>query len=490
MTNQNSNRSKIDFDALARQSLTAHGFQPAFSPAVGQQLAELKSHPPSVQPTADARDLRSLLWSSIDNDTSRDLDQIEYVEQLPNGDIRVMIGVADVDAFVRKGTPIDEHASSQTSTLYTGVAIFPMIPEELSTGTTSLLEGQDRLAIVVQYDAGSDGHIHETSIYRAVVNNKAQLAYPSIGAWLEDRGEAPPKVATSPELQAQLKLQNKAAQALRAERYRHGALTIEGNEVQPITKQGEIVGIEDHEKNRATELIEDFMIAANEVVARFLLDVPSIRRIVETPKRWDRIVALASESGTTLPAEPDSKALNDFMTARQAADPDHFADLSLAIVKLMGPGEYVLEKPGETMQGHFGLAVRDYAHSTAPNRRYANVITQRLIKAKLANLAQPYSADELESIAKHLTEREDAARKVEREMSKRLTAIAMVHHIGEQYDGIVTGVNEHGTFVRVLKPHMEGLLIQGRQGADVGDRLHVKLVSADPQKGYIDFTKA
>lgn len=490
MTNQNSNHSKIDFEALAKQSLAAHGFKPGFGPEVEQQLGELRAHPPAVQASDVIRDMRKLLWSSIDNDTSRDLDQLEYAEQLPNGDIRVYIAVADVDAYVAKGTPIDKHAADQTSTLYTGVTIFPMIPEELSTGETSLLENQDRLAIVVQYDVTCGGEIHDSSIYRAVVNNKAQLAYPSVGAWLEGRGEAPPKVAASAELQAQLKLQDKAAQCLRAERYEHGALTIEGNEVQPITKKGEIIGIEDHEKNRATELIEDFMIAANETVAEFLLDVPSIRRIVKTPKRWDRIGALAAESGTKLPAEPDSKALNDFLTARLAADPDHFADISLAVVKLMGPGEYILEKPGETMEGHFGLAVRDYAHSTAPNRRFADVITQRLIKAKLAHTAQPYSADELDAIAKHLTEREDATRKVEREMSKRLTAIAMVHHIGEVYDGIVTGVNEHGTFVRVLKPHMEGLLIQGQHGADVGDRLRAKLVSADPQRGYIDFTRA
>jgi VacB/RNase II family 3'-5' exoribonuclease len=490
MPNQNSNHSHIDFEALAKQSLTAHGFKPEFGPEVEQQLAELRAHPPAVQASNEIRDMRKLLWSSIDNDTSRDLDQLEYAEQLPNGDIRVYIAVADVDAYVAKGTPIDEHASAQTSTLYTGVTIFPMIPEELSTGETSLLENQDRLAIVVQYDVTCGGEIHDSSIYRAVVNNKAQLAYPSVGAWLEGRGEAPPKVAASPELQAQLKLQDKAAQCLRAERYEHGALTIEGNEVQPVTKKGEIIGIEDHEKNRATELIEDFMIAANQTVAEFLLDVPSIRRIVKTPKRWDRIVTLAAESGTKLPAEPDSKALNDFLTERLAADPDHFADISLAVVKLMGPGEYVLEKPGETMEGHFGLAVRDYAHSTAPNRRYADVITQRLIKARLAHTPQPYSADELEIIAKHLTEREDATRKVEREMAKRLTAIAMVHHIGEVYDGIVTGVNEHGTFVRVLKPHMEGLLIHGQQGADVGDRLRAKLVSADPQRGYIDFTRA
>jgi exoribonuclease-2 len=490
MNNQNSNHSKIDFEAIAKQSLAAHGFKPGFGPEVEQQLADLRAHPPAVQASNDVRDMRKLLWSSIDNDTSRDLDQIEYAEQLPNGDIRVYIGVADVDAYVPKGTPIDEHAAGQTSTLYTGVTIFPMIPEELSTGETSLLENQDRLAIVVQYDAASNGDIHGSSIYRAVVNNKAQLAYPSIGAWLEGRGEAPPKVAASPELQAQLKLQDTAAQNLRAQRYVHGALTIEGNEVQPITKQGDIVGIEDHEKNRATELIEDFMIAANGTVARYLLDVPSIRRIVRIPKRWDRIVALAAESGTKLPAEPDSKALNDFLCERQKTDPDHFADISLAVVKLMGPGEYVLEKPGETLEGHFGLAVRDYAHSTAPNRRYADIITQRLLKAKLAHTSQPYSADELDTIAKHLTEREDAARKVEREMAKRLTAIAMVHHIGEVYDGIVTGVNEHGTFVRVLKPHMEGLLIRGQDGADVGDRLRAKLVSADPQRGYIDFTRA
>jgi len=489
MNNQGSNHSHLDFEALARQSLIAHGFKPGFDATVEPQLAKLRAHPPVLDSGAGVRDMRSLLWSSIDNDTSRDLDQIEYAEKLPSGDIRVYIGVADVDAYVPKGSPIDVEANEQTSTLYTGVAIFPMIPEELSTGMTSLLEQQDRLAIVVQYDVGADGHIHEPTIYRAMVNNKAQLAYPAVGAWLENRGEAPAKVAVSSELQAQIKLQDEAAQNLRAERYSHGALTIEGNEVQAVTKQGDIVDIQDHEKNRATELIEDFMIAANEVVARFLLDVPSIRRIVKTPKRWDRIVQLAAESGTKLPVDPDSKALNDFLCARQKADPDHFADLSLAVVKLMGPGEYVLEKPNDNMEGHFGLAVRDYAHSTAPNRRYADVITQRLLKAKLAHQPQPYTAAELDVIAQHLTERENAARKVEREMSKRLTAIAMVHHIGDVYDGIITGVNEHGTFVRVLKPHMEGLLIHGQQGADVGDRMRVKLVSADPEKGYIDFTR-
>lgn len=488
---RNSASSHLDLKAMAQQSLAEHGFEEGFKPEVEQQLAALRAHPPVVQASAEVRDLRSLLWSSIDNDTSRDLDQIEVAEQLPNGDIKVLVGIADVDAYVPKGSPIDLHAASQTATLYTGVQIFPMLPEELSTGATSLLEGQDRLAVIIEYEAGSDGHIHRTNIYRATVNNKAQLAYPSVGAWLEDRGEAPPKVAASAALQAQLRLQDQAAQALRAERYRHGALAIESTEVQPVMDhQQEVVGIVDHEKNRATELIEDFMVAANEVVARFLLNVPSIRRIVRTPKRWDRIVSVAAGLGTTLPAAPDSKALNDFLEKQKAADPDHFADLSLAVVKLMGPGEYILEKPGDTLQGHFGLAVDDYTHSTAPNRRFPDIVTQRLVKAVLAKQSQPYSSDELEQIAQHCTERENEARKVEREMSKRLTAIAMVHHIGENFDGIVTGVTPKGTFVRVLKPHMEGLLVHGQQGADVGEKLGVKLISADPQRGYIDFAKA
>jgi VacB/RNase II family 3'-5' exoribonuclease len=488
--NQTSGNSHPDLKELARGSMAAHGFEVGFKPEVDQQLATLRTNPPAVSATSDLRDLRSLLWSSIDNDTSRDLDQIEYAEQLPNGDIKVLVGIADVDAYVTKGTPIDEHAEAQTSSVYSGVQIFPMLPEELSTGLTSLLENQDRLAIVIEYEVGSDGHIHGTNIYRALVNNKAQLAYPSVGAWLENRSAAPPKVAASADLQAQLKLQDKAAQALREERYRHGALDIDSTEVQPVMDQQTVVSIENHEKNRATELIEDFMIAANEVVARFLINVPSIRRIVRTPKRWDRIVALAAEKGVTLPTEPDSKALNDFLEKQKATDPDHFADISLAVVKLMGPGEYVLEKPGDTLQGHFGLAVQDYTHSTAPNRRFPDIVTQRLVKAVLAKTAQPYSAEELDQIAQHCTERENAAQKVEREMTKRVTAVAMAHHIGEQYSGIVTGVTQHGTFVRVMQPHMEGLLIRGQQGADVGAKLNLKLVSADPQKGYIDFAKA
>lgn len=488
--NHKSGPENVDLHQAARQSMIAHGFAPDFGPEVAKQLEDLKAKPPVVSASKDVRDLRALLWSSIDNDTSKDLDQIEVAEKRPDGTVRIMVGVADVDAYVPKGSPIDVHAAAQTTTVYTGVQIFPMLPETLSTGDTSLLEGQDRLAIVVQYDVTADGHLGATDVFRALVNNKAQLAYNSVGAWLEARGEAPAKVAASKDLQEQLKLQDQVAQALRTERYRHGALEIEGHEVLPVMQQDEVVGIEDHQKNRATELIEDFMIAANEVVARYLLQVPSIRRIVKTPKRWDRIVGIAAEKGVKLPAEPDSKALNEFMVAQQKSDPDRFADLSLAIVKLMGPGEYVVERPGETMEGHFGLAVKDYTHSTAPNRRFPDIITQRILKAKLAGSGLAYQDSELDQLAQHCTEREDAARKVEREMTKRITAVAMVHHIGEQFDGIVTGVGQHGTFVRVIAPHMEGLLIHGQQGADVGDKMHVKLVNADPQRGYIDFARS
>jgi exoribonuclease R len=324
-----------------------------------------------------------------------------------------------------------------------------------------------------------------------LVINKAQLAYNAVGAWLEGTGPAPAKVAASPELQAQLKLQDEVAQALKNERYRHGALNIETAEVHPVILNDKIVDLQKQEKNRATELIEDFMIAANGVVARTLEEagISSIRRVVKTPERWDRIVALAAQQGGKLPAVADSKALNDFLQTRKAADPDHFADLSLAVIKLMGPGEYVLERPGQPSPGHFGLAVQDYTHSTAPNRRYADIVTQRLTKSVLGRQKSPYADDELSAIATNCTVKEDAARKVERGMSKRIAAVSMSSRIGQVFDAIVTGVTPKGTFVRVLQPHVEGLLVHG-QGKDVGDRLRVKLISADPQRGYIDFVPA
>jgi exoribonuclease-2 len=483
------NPSHLDLQATAKQIMQQYGFEPDFPPQVPQQLADLKAHPPQIAPGNDIRDLRNLLWSSIDNDTSRDLDQIEVAERVANGDVKILIGIADVDAFAAKQTPIDQHAARETTTVYTGVRNFPMLPEELSTGITSLLEDQDRLSVVIEFVVDSTGNLKSSDVYRAVVRNKAQLQYNSVGAWLEGTSAAPPKVAASADLQQQLKLQDEVAQKLKTQRFQHGALNLQTDELHPLVLNDQVVDLVKQQKNRATELIEDFMVAANGVVARRLENVSSLRRIVRTPERWDRIVQLAASKGEKLPAQPDSKALNDFLLKRKAADPDHFADLSLAVIKLIGPGEYVLERAGEAAPGHFGLAVQDYTHSTAPNRRFPDVVTQRIIKAMLAGKGNPYSDGELTAVASNCTQKEDAARKVEREMSKRLAAVAMQNRIGEVFDAIVTGATDHGTFVRVLQPHVEGLLIQGH-GLDVGDKLRVKLIRADAQKGYIDFARA
>ncbi len=484
----NAHPSHFDLQAAAKQIMLENGFEPDFPPEVLTQLAQIKAQQPKSD--GQVRDLRHLLWSSIDNDTSRDLDQIEYAEKLPDGTTKVMVGIADVDAFVQQDTPIDRHAAKETVTVYTGVRNFPMLPEQLSTGTTSLLEVNGKLSVVTEFIVDRNGEVQKHDIYRALVVNKAQLAYNAVGAWLEGRGPAPAKVAASLELQTQLKLQDEVAQALKNERHQHGALDIETTEVHPVVLNEQIVDLQKQEKNRATELIEDFMIAANGVVARTLEEagVSSIRRVVKTPERWDRIVALAAQQGGKLPAAPDSKALNNFLQTRKQADPDHFADLSLAVIKLMGPGEYVLERPGQPSPGHFGLAVQDYTHSTAPNRRFADVVTQRLIKSLLAHGKSPYSDDELANVAANCTAKEDAARKVERAMSKRIAAVSMSSRIGQIFDAIVTGVTPHGTFVRVLKPHVEGLLVQGHS-VDTGDKLRVKLISTDPERGYIDFAR-
>jgi VacB/RNase II family 3'-5' exoribonuclease len=479
----------INLQAISKQVMMQYGFEPDFPPAIAQQLAQLKVQPPNTAPGPDVRDLRNLLWSSIDNDTSRDLDQIEYAERTPGGEIKVMVGIADVDAFVPKNSPIDKHAAIETTSVYTGIRMFPMLPEELSTGATSLLEDADKLSIVTEYVVGADGNVTSSAVYRAIVRNKAQLTYRAVGAWLEGTAAPPPKVAASADLQAQLKLQDEAAQALRKRRYKQGALDIDTAEVHPVMLNDQVVDVETQAKNRATELIEDFMIAANGVVARMLEKVSSLRRIVKTPERWDRIVQLAAGLGEKLPPDPDSKALNDFLVKRRAVDPDHFADLSLAVIKLIGPGEYVLERPGEPPQGHFGLAVQDYTHSTAPNRRFADLVTQRLIKSVISQRPSTYSDAELEAIAKNCTQKGDAERKVERQMSKRLAAIAMSRRIGETFDAIVTGVTPKGTFVRVMQPHVEGLLAEGDKGLDVGDKLRVKLTRTDVQRGYIDFAR-
>jgi VacB/RNase II family 3'-5' exoribonuclease len=485
----NTSPSHVDLQAVAKDIMRQYGFEPDFPAGVQQQLMDLRAHPPAITSGATVRDLRSQLWSSIDNDTSRDLDQIEVAEQLPNGSVKVLVGVADLDAFVPRQSVIDQHAARETTTVYAGIRNFPMLPEELSTGKTSLLENEDRLSVVVEFVVDGDGHVATSDVYRALVRNQAQLQYNSTGAWLENTAAPPPKVAASTDLQAQLRLQSDVAQKLRSRRYENGALDLQTDEISPLVLNTQVIDVVNQQRNRATELIEDFMIAANGVVARMLEKVSSLRRIVKTPERWDRIVQLAADSGVKLPADPDSKALNEFLIKRKAADPDHFADLSLAVIKLIGPGEYVLERPGEPAPGHFGLAVQDYTHSTAPNRRFPDIVTQRLIKAMLAGQSNPYSDDELTAIAANCTEKGDAARKVEREMSKRIAAVALQHRIGAIFDAIVTGVTPKGTFVRVLQPRVDGLLAQGQQGVDVGDKFQVKLIRTDVQRGFIDFAR-
>ena len=474
--------------AAAHASMIEHGFQPDFPAGTDTELAAIEAHPePPAAP--GGQDLRSLLWSSIDNDTSKDLDQIEWAEQLADGRIRVLVGVADVDARVPLGTVIDGHAKSETTSVYTGVKVFPMLPVELSEGITSLNENQDRVAHVIEFSVDSSGTASDGKVYAALVRNRAQLAYNGVGAWLEGTGPAPAKVAASGDLAAQLKLQDAAAQRMVGGRFQHGALDLETIETRPEMRGDQPVDIALQQKNRATSLIEEFMVAANGVVARTFeaAGVASIRRIVRTPKRWDRIVELANGLGTTLPAQPDSKALNDFLLAQKQKDPDHFPDLSLAVIKLMGPGEYVLVKPNEPSPGHFGLAVQDYTHSTAPNRRFPDIVTQRLVKAWLAKAPQPYSENDLNAIAVRCTLMEDAARKVEREMQKRIAAVVLHPRIGQSFPAIVTGVNQYGTFVRTLDPHVDGMLVHGGKGLDVGDKVTVKLISTDPQRGFIDF---
>ena len=478
----------FDLSAAARQTMIDEGFQPDFPPDALQQLAALCAQAP-VHADAMVRDLRSLLWSSIDNDTSRDLDQAEVAERVDNG-IRLLVAIADVDTDVPAGTPIDRHAAIETTSVYTGVRTFPMLPEELSTGLTSLNENEDRLAVVIEIVVAGDGSVSSGSVFRALVRNRAQLTYNAVGAWLEGTAAAPAKVAASAALQAQLKLQDEASRLLLGERNRMGALFLDRVEVEAVITDGKVAGLDTRRKNKATELIENFMVAANGVMARTLAQagVSSIARVVRTPERWPRIVELAARCGETLPATPDSGALNQFLLKRKAVDPDHYADVSLAVVKLMGPGEYVLARPGDKDVGHFALAAHDYTHSTAPNRRFADTVTQRLIKSVIAKTPAPYSDSQLDATAKNCTLKEESARKVERVMNKRIAAVALRPRIGETFAAVVTGVTPKGVFVRVADPPAEGILIQG-QGVDVGDKLQVKLISTDVQRGYLDFAR-
>ena len=481
----------FDLVASASAEMIREGFHPDFPVGSDAQVAQIRASAGAARGDG-VRDMLALLWSSIDNDTSRDLDQIEVAERVDGG-IRVMVGVADVSAAVLKGTPIDQHAADQTQTVYTGVRNFSMLPTELSTDLTSLNENEDRAAVVVEFVVDAGGEVQQPSIYRALVKNKAQLAYSRVGPWLEGKGAADAKVAASEELQAQLKLQDEAAVALKAQRVRQGALEFSRAEADPVVVDGKVQSIGTVFHNRASDLIEELMIAANETMAKTLRAAKRscIRRVVRSPERWARIVELVGRHGTVLPAEPDSAALNKFLQAQQAADAVHYPDLSLAIIKLMGPGEYVLAKGDEEeSQGHFGLAVQDYSHSTAPNRRFADLVTQRVVKAMLEGEAPPYSDDELTAIATHCTERESAARKVERAMVKRIAAVALAGSIGKTFHGVITGANDKGTYVRVFDPPVEGKIVSGANGLDVGDTVDVTLVHTDPQHAFIDFSHA
>jgi VacB/RNase II family 3'-5' exoribonuclease len=477
------NYPQVDLAAIARQEMIDRGFEPDL-PAAAQQQAEGARQ----QAEPGLPDRTALLWSSLDNDDSRDLDQIEWAERTAAG-IRILVGIADVDSAVAKGSPVDLHAATETTTVYAGIRTFPMLPELLSTDRTSLSEGQDRVAVVVEMTVALDGAIMANRIYRARVRNHAQLTYSGVGAWLEGKAAMPAKVAASAELQAQLQLQNEAAHLLRAARDRMGALTFDRAELQATVEDGKVRSVEGRRANTASRLIEDFMIGANEVMAQTLraAGVASIRRIVKTPERWPRMVELAAHYGDHLPAEADAAALNAFLVRRKQADPVHFADVSLSILKLMGPGEYVASRPGAAAEGHFGLAAHDYTHSTAPNRRFADLVTQRLLKALLTGAAAPYTDDELAAIASNCTLKEDAARKVQRDMAKRMAAVALASRVGQKFAAVVTGVTPKGVFVRISEPPVEGRLMRGEQGVDVGDQIQVTLMSTDPQRGFIDF---
>ena len=474
----------VDLRAASRQALIDSGFIADIPNAVQMEVAKMTDDPASL--AAGAQDLRKLPWSSIDNDSSKDLDQLEVADEA-DGSVRIRIAIADVDALVSRGSETDKLASANSTSVYTGIATYPMLPERLSTDLTSLREGVDREAVIIEFVAATDGSIKSHSIYLGRVHNYAKLAYGNVGAWLDGHGALPP--SATKDIQDQIHLQQKVADSLRALRAKRGALDLETIEAQSVVHSDDSVSIELIAKTKASHLIEDFMIAANVAMAEFLDEhkSPSIRRIVRTPERWSRIVALAATLGETLPAEADSGALEAFLTKRRQADPDHFADLSLSVVKLIGPGEYALHIPGGENPGHFGLATHDYTHSTAPNRRFADLVTQRLVKAVIAGKPSPYSNDELDAIAKHCTEREDAARKVERQVRKIAAAVSMADHIGETFDAIVTGVNPKGTFVRLIHPPVEGRVMKGEQGMDVGERTKVRLLSTDPIRGFVDF---
>ena len=485
--NSNVNQHRSILRSIAEQAMLERGLLPEFS---DEALAEVKHLPESQFAISKvARDLRGLLWSSIDNDDSRDLDQLTVAEAISSETVKILVAIADVDSCVKNGSAIDKHARHNTTSVYTAAQVFPMLPEKISTDLTSLNFNEDRLAVVVEMSVGPDGTLQGSDVYRAWVCNHAKLTYKSVAAWLEKTGTMPQAVLTVNGLAENLQLQDRAARSLRSLRQQQGALSFETIEARPVFDGDQISVLERSEKNRAKELIEVFMITANGVTARYLSGkkFPSIRRVVRAPKRWERIVEIAAEHEFELSELADSKALEQFLVQQKAVDPLHFPDLSLAVIKLLGAGEYVAESPYEESPSHFGLAVKDYSHSTAPNRRYPDLLTQRLLKAAIDGKAAPYNKDDLDALAAHCTKAEDAANKVERQVAKSAAALLLQANIGERFDAIVTGASEKGTWVRLLNVPVEGKLVAGFEGVDVGNHLRVELMDVNVEKGFIDF---
>lgn len=487
MTVKNTEQHHNILERIARRVMVERGLDPLFPSEVISQLNKIQG--PASLEVEGVRDMRNALWCSIDNDDSLDLDQLSTAKAMPDGTVKVFVAIADVDALVRQYTAIDLHARHNALSVYTSAVIFPMIPVKLSNGLTSLNCNEERLALVIEMDIEESGKLKSSSVYRAAVMNKAKLCYNSVAAWLEGTGAEPDGIKAESGLGENIRLQDKVAQKLRNFRHEQGALNLETIEGRAVF-DGEILkDIARDDDNCAKQIIEDFMIAANGVIARFLVSkgFPSIRRVVKVPKNWDRIVELAAEHKFRLPSKPDSKALENFLVKSRTEDPLRFPDLSLSVIKLMGPGEYVVEVPGQASTGHFGLAVRDYAHSTAPNRRYPDLITQRLVKAALAGKPVPYDKKELDDIAKHCTKQEDAAKKVERHVAKSAAALLLESRKGDKFEAIVTGASDKGTWVRLLDLPVEGMLSNHYEGLDVGTTLTVKLIKTDVENGHIDF---
>ncbi len=485
----NKNANRITLRQIARRAMISRGLEPDFPSALLNELKGI-TFPATCKPDT-TKDMRGLKWCSVDNADSLDLDQLTYAEQLPDNKVRLLVAIADVAALVTPQSNIDHHARQNTASIYTVAQMFPMLPEKLSTNFTSMRLGEDRCAVVVEMIVGDDGAVQQSDVYCATVFNYAKLQYESLGAWLEGDGPVPSEVRNVEGLAENLQLQDRIAKKMKELRYEHGALEFETIEARPVFDGDSLSEMKAEHKNRAKNLIEDFMIAANGATARFLEDknFPSLRRVVRTPKRWDRIVELASEHGFSLPEMADSKSLSAYLKFIKQNDPQHFVDMSISVLKLLGAGEYVVEIPGSTSEGHFGLAVKDYTHSTAPNRRYPDLVTQRLLKSAIAGHSVPYPVEQLEEIAHHCTVKEDDARKVERQVEKSAMAILMEHRIGEVFEAIVSGASPKGTWVRLFHPHVEGKLVDGFYGLKVANKLKVRLIQIDVEEGFIDFER-